>query len=92
MNAHLKKLGLVLMILVLVSSASITVLAQDDDDPLVVTWWSEPSNLDYHSFGTDGDGDLRLALGTTLIRRAQVEGPYENTTIAVAGRVRSGTS
>ena len=84
MSTIVKRLALALLTVALILPASGVSLAQDDA-PIVVTWWSEPSNLDYHSFGTDGDGDLRIALATTLIRRAQVDGPYENTTVAVAG-------
>lgn len=83
-TGFVKLFVLLIVAVMLVSTASLQVVAQDDD-PLIVTWWSEPSNLDYHSFGTDGDGDARQAIGTPLIRRRMVEGPYENTLIAVPG-------
>ena len=80
----LRKIALFLVALALLPVISLGAQAQDDE-PLIVTWWSEPSNFDYHAFGTDGDGDIRVAIGNTLIARKQVEGPYENTTIAMPG-------
>ncbi|RPJ00474.1 MAG: hypothetical protein EHM39_04785, partial [Chloroflexi bacterium] len=79
-----RKIALLVLVLALLPILSLNAQAQDDA-PLIVTWWSEPSNFDYHAFGTDGDGDIRVALGNTLIARRQVEGPYENTTIAMPG-------
>ncbi len=78
-----KLLPLVIVIVALLGVLS-TVSAQDDL-PIVVTWWSEPSNLDIHSFGTDGDSDARIQAYATLIAKAQVEGPFPGTTIAVTG-------
>jgi peptide/nickel transport system substrate-binding protein len=52
---------------------------------IVVTWWSEPSNLDLHSFGTDGDSDARQSSYATLIDRKLVEGPFKGTTLAQTG-------
>jgi peptide/nickel transport system substrate-binding protein len=75
--------GLVSVGLLFILALGVT--TAQDDRPIVVNWWSEPSNIDIHSFGTDGDSDVRFAVYAPLIRRAQVEGPYPNTTIAVAG-------
>lgn len=69
----------------LLVALSLSSAAAQDEPPIVVTWWSEPSNLDMHSFGTDGDSDARIMIYAPLIRRQQVEGPYPNTTIAVPG-------
>jgi peptide/nickel transport system substrate-binding protein len=75
--------ALLLMFAVLPLATSST--SAQDSQPIVVTWWSEPSNFDLHSFGTDGDGDARFMLNVNLIRRKQVDGPYPGTTIAKSG-------
>jgi peptide/nickel transport system substrate-binding protein len=74
-----------LTLLVVAMLGVLSVVSAQDDAPIVVTWWSEPSNLDIHSFGTDGDSDARIAAYATLIAKNQVEGPYEGTTVAVTG-------
>src|SRR5574341_779686 len=71
--------------LVLLSMLALGVSYAQDDRPIVVTWWSEPSNMDIHSFGTDGDSDARLMLYAPLIRRASHEGPYPNTSVSASG-------
>lgn len=81
-----KSLSVLFTLALLVALAvSLTPAAAQEGDPIVVTWWSEPSNLDIHSFGTDGDGDIRSGVYSPLVRRAVVPGPYENTTIAAPG-------
>jgi peptide/nickel transport system substrate-binding protein len=52
---------------------------------IVVTWWSEPHNVDPHTFGTDGDSDARIQGYSTLIAKKMVEGPYPETWIGVTG-------
>ena len=76
-------ISLVSLVLLLVLALGIS--SAQDDRPIVVTWWSEPSNVDIHSFGTDGDSDARFMVYAPLIRRATTEGPYPNTTVTVPG-------
>jgi peptide/nickel transport system substrate-binding protein len=75
--------GLVSIVLLLILVLGAT--TAQDDRPIVVNWWSEPSNVDIHSFGTDGDSDIRFAVYAPLIRRATHEGPYPNTSISASG-------
>lgn len=75
----------IILMVAVVLILGLSVTAAQDDRPIVVTWWSEPSNIDIHSFGTDGDGDIRLGGNARLIARKQVEGPYPGTTIATPG-------
>jgi peptide/nickel transport system substrate-binding protein len=53
---------------------------------IVVTYYSEPSILDFQQFGTDGDNDVRANLVGTLLGRAPVKGSYPNTTNGVTGQ------
>ncbi|MBE3141024.1 MAG: hypothetical protein IMZ53_10620, partial [Thermoplasmata archaeon] len=53
---------------------------------IVVTWWSEPNNVDPHTFGTDGDSDARIQGYSTLISKKMVEGPYPDTWMVVTGQ------
>jgi peptide/nickel transport system substrate-binding protein len=52
---------------------------------IVVTWWSEPNNVDPHTFGTDGDSDARIQGYSTLISKKIVEGPFSDTWLGVTG-------
>jgi len=52
---------------------------------IVVTYYSEPSILDFQQFGTDGDNDVRANLVGTLLGRMPVKGKYPNTTNGVTG-------
>jgi len=52
---------------------------------IVVTWWSEPNNVDPHTFGTDGDSDARLQGYSTLITKKMEPGPYEATWVGLTG-------
>jgi peptide/nickel transport system substrate-binding protein len=52
---------------------------------IVVTYYSEPSIMDFQQFGTDGDNDVRANLVGTLFGRMPVKGQYPNTTNGVTG-------
>lgn len=53
---------------------------------IVVTYYSEPSIMDFQQFGTDGDNDVRANIVGTLLSRKFVPGPYANTTNGVTGQ------
>jgi len=53
---------------------------------IVVTYYSEPSIMDFQQFGTDGDNDVRANLVGTLLGRMPVGGRYPNTTNGITGR------
>jgi peptide/nickel transport system substrate-binding protein len=53
---------------------------------IVVTYYSEPSILDFQQFGTDGDNDVRANLVGTLLSRKFVPGTSPNTTNGVTGQ------
>jgi peptide/nickel transport system substrate-binding protein len=53
---------------------------------IVVTYYSEPSILDFQQFGTDGDNDVRANLVGTLLSRKFVAGNYPNTTNGITGQ------
>jgi peptide/nickel transport system substrate-binding protein len=53
---------------------------------VVVTYYSEPSILDFQQFGTDGDNDVRANLVGTLLGRKPVTGQYPNTTNGITGQ------
>ena len=57
----------------------------DAGGPIVVTWWSEPNNVDPHTFGTDGDSDARLQGFSTLIAKKMEPGPYPDTWVGITG-------
>jgi peptide/nickel transport system substrate-binding protein len=54
--------------------------------PIVVTYYSEPSILDFQQFGTDGDNDVRANTIGTLLSRKFVPGKYPGTTYGVTGQ------
>jgi peptide/nickel transport system substrate-binding protein len=60
--------------------------ANCNNNKIVVTYYSEPSILDFQQFGTDGDNDVRANLVGTLLGRAPVTGRYAHTTEGVTGR------
>ena len=53
---------------------------------IVVTYYSEPSIMDFQQFGTDGDNDVRANVVGTLLGRKPVNGKYANTTEGVTGQ------
>jgi peptide/nickel transport system substrate-binding protein len=53
---------------------------------IVVTYYSEPSILDFQQFGTDGDNDVRANLVGTLLSRKFVPGQNPLTTNGVTGQ------
>jgi peptide/nickel transport system substrate-binding protein len=53
---------------------------------IVVTYYSEPSILDFQQFGTDGDNDVRATTIGTLLSRKPVPGQYPGTTNGVTGQ------
>jgi peptide/nickel transport system substrate-binding protein len=53
---------------------------------IVVTYYSEPSILDFQQFGTDGDNDVRANLVGTLLSRKFVPGKAPDTTDGVTGQ------
>jgi peptide/nickel transport system substrate-binding protein len=57
-----------------------------NSNKIVVTYYSEPSILDFQQFGTDGDNDVRANLVGTLLGRAPVTGTYPHTTNGVTGK------
>jgi peptide/nickel transport system substrate-binding protein len=52
---------------------------------IVVTYYSEPSIMDFQQFGTDGDNDVRANQVGTLLGRMPVKGQYPNTTDGITG-------
>jgi peptide/nickel transport system substrate-binding protein len=53
---------------------------------IVVTYYSEPSILDFQQFGTDGDNDVRANTIGTLLSRKFVPGSYSATTNGLTGQ------
>jgi peptide/nickel transport system substrate-binding protein len=53
---------------------------------IVVTYYSEPSIMDFQQFGTDGDNDVRANIVGTLLGRKPVTGQYAGTTTGVTGQ------
>jgi peptide/nickel transport system substrate-binding protein len=53
---------------------------------VVVTYYSEPSILDFQQFGTDGDNDVRASTIGTLLGRKPVPGTYPGTTNGITGQ------
>src|SRR5579884_2153931 len=53
---------------------------------IVVTYYSEPSIMDFQQFGTDGDNDVRANIVGTLLGRKPVKGQYPQTTNGVTGQ------
>jgi peptide/nickel transport system substrate-binding protein len=69
------------------SEAAVTALAGScNSNKIVVTYYSEPSILDFQQFGTDGDNDVRANLVGTLLGRKPVAGQYPNTTNGITGQ------
>lgn len=56
-----------------------------NDNKIVVTYYSEPSIMDFQQFGTDGDNDVRANQVGTLLSRKFVKGTYPGTTNGVTG-------
>ena len=57
-----------------------------NNNKIVVTYYSEPSIMDFQQFGTDGDNDVRANLVGTLFGRKPVKGKYPNTTNGITGQ------
>jgi len=57
-----------------------------NSNKIVVTYYSEPSILDFQQFGTDGDNDVRANMVGTLLGRKPVPGQYPQTTNGVTGQ------
>ena len=57
-----------------------------NSNKIVVTYYSEPSVLDFQEFGTDGDNDVRANLVGTLLSRKFVPGKAPQTTDGLTGQ------
>lgn len=57
-----------------------------NSNKIVVTYYSEPSIMDFQQFGTDGDNDVRANVVGTLLGRKPVTGKYPQTTEGVTGK------
>jgi peptide/nickel transport system substrate-binding protein len=67
-------------------SAAGNASAACNTNKVVVTYYSEPSILDFQQFGTDGDNDVRASTIGTLLGRKPVTGKYPGTTEGVTGQ------
>src|SRR6266487_3877091 len=63
-----------------------TTSAACNSNKIVVTYYSEPSIMDFQQFGTDGDNDVRANIVGTLLGRKPVAGKYPGTTSGVTGQ------
>lgn len=68
------------------SSAKRVAAGNCNSNKIVVTYYSEPSVMDFQQFGTDGDNDVRANQVGTLLNRKFVPGSTANTTNGVTGR------
>jgi peptide/nickel transport system substrate-binding protein len=68
------------------SDAATASAAACNTNKIVVTYYSEPSIMDFQQFGTDGDNDVRANVVGTLLGRKPVKGKYPNTTEGVTGQ------
>jgi peptide/nickel transport system substrate-binding protein len=57
-----------------------------NSNKIVVTYYSEPSIMDFQQFGTDGDNDVRANIVGTLLGRKPVKGQFADTTNGVTGK------